>query len=176
MPPLCLLGARVSVAARTRRWRGKLQPWLGTALIFAAVFTGGYVAWKIGQSYHSRSAALVQFSRRQVRQEAEQHYWRYEVVGGREEGILLYLRRGHFLAPDDAIQRWDARRLDALVVRDEPPRPWLTLLSGAQLRFVPKITDSAAILVPGAPGAFIGRDPPARKNRARHPLFSRYGA
>jgi 4-amino-4-deoxy-L-arabinose transferase-like glycosyltransferase len=136
VPPLCLLlGAQVAAALRIEPWRGKLRPWLAAALIFAGIFTGGYVAWKIGQGYHTQSAALVQFSR-QVRGKAEQHHWRYAVVGGREEGMLLYLRCDHFLAPDDAVRQWNAGRLDALVVRDQPARPWLTLLSGAQLQFV----------------------------------------
>jgi hypothetical protein len=58
------------------------------------------------------------------------------VVGGREEGMLLYLRRDHFLAPNDAVAQWKAGQLDALVVRNEPVRPWLELLPGAQLQFV----------------------------------------
>jgi 4-amino-4-deoxy-L-arabinose transferase-like glycosyltransferase len=136
LPPLCLLlGAQVAAATRIEAWRARLRPWLSAALIFAAVFTGGYVAWKIGQGYHARSDALVQFSR-QVRREARQHDWRLAVVGGREEGMLLYLRRDRFLTPDGAVQQWKSGRLDALVVRNQPARSWLTLLSGAQLQFV----------------------------------------
>ena len=50
--------------------------------------------------------------------------------------MLLYLRRDHFLAPNDAIAQWNASRLDALVVRNETVRPWLELLPGAQLQLV----------------------------------------
>jgi hypothetical protein len=136
IPPLCLLlGAQVAAAVRFEPWRGKLRAWLTTALIFAGIFAGGYVVWKIGQGYHARSDALVRFSR-QVRRGAQQHDWRFAVVGGREEGMLLYLRRDHFLTPDDAVQQWKSGRLDALVVRDQPTRPWLTLLPGARLQFV----------------------------------------
>jgi 4-amino-4-deoxy-L-arabinose transferase-like glycosyltransferase len=105
VPPLCLLlGAQVSLAIRIEHWRRKLQPWQPAALIFACIFTGGYVAGKIGQNYRSQSDALVQFSR-QVRQEAGRNHWRFAVVGGPEEGMLLYLRRDHFLASHDALQQ-----------------------------------------------------------------------
>ena len=60
----------------------------------------------------------------------------YAVVGGREEGMLLYLRRDHFLTPDDAVQQWRTGQLDALVVRDQPTRDWLALLPGARLLLV----------------------------------------
>ena len=122
IPPLCLLlGAQVAAAVRVEPWTGKVRPWLAAALIFAGIFTGGYVAWKIGQGYHARSDALVRFSRH-VRREAQQHDWRFAVVGGREEGMLLYLRRDHFLTPDDAVEQWKSGRLDALVVRDQSAR------------------------------------------------------
>jgi hypothetical protein len=136
VPPLCLLlGAQVAAAERIEQWRAKMRPWLAATLIFAGVFTGSYVAWKIGQARQGRSDALVQFARK-VRQEAEAHRWRYEVVGGREEGILLYLQRPHFLSADNALQQWSAGQLDALVVRNQPVRDWRALLTGAHLQFV----------------------------------------
>ncbi len=136
VPPLCLLlGAQVSRAFENERWRTKVQPWIGVGLIFAVVFTGGYAAWKIGSAEHERSDALVKFAR-QVRVEAGDKNWRYAVVGGREEGMLLYLRRDHFLELDDAIARWKAGQLDALVVRDQPAREWPALLPGAKLQLV----------------------------------------
>ena len=57
---------------------------------------------------------------------AEKNHWSYEVVGGREEGMLLYLGRPHFLSPRDAVQQWNAGALDALVVSNRPPLPVLT--------------------------------------------------
>ncbi len=135
VPPLCLLlGAQVA-SARAEEWSGKLRIWLPATLIFACIFTGGYAAWKIGNGYHARSDALVRFSR-QVRHETARNGWRYAVVGGREEGMLLYLRRDHFLSPDDALAQWGSGALDALVVRNEPVRPWRALLPGAQLQLV----------------------------------------
>ncbi|MEO8044677.1 MAG: hypothetical protein ABI674_07200 [Spartobacteria bacterium] len=136
LPPVCLLlGAQIARACETERWRAKVHPWLGASLIFAALFTGGYAVWKIGSARHERSDALVQFSQ-QVRAEATSQHWRYAVVGGREEGMLLYLRRDHFLPPNDAVTQWKAGQLDALVVRNQPVRPWLDLLPGAKLHLV----------------------------------------
>ncbi len=135
IPPLCLLlGAQIA-SARAEEWSGRLRAWLAPALIFACIFTGGYAAWKIGNGYHARSDALVRFSR-QVRHETERNGWRYAVVGGREEGMLLYLRRDHFLSPDEALAQWGSGQLDALIVCNRPARPWRVLLSGAQLQLV----------------------------------------
>jgi 4-amino-4-deoxy-L-arabinose transferase-like glycosyltransferase len=136
VPPLCLLlGAQVAALGEIERWQTKTRPWLAGALLFAVLFTGGYVAWKLGQARAARSDVLVQFSKR-VRAEAEKHHWRYEVVGGREEGMLLYLRRPHFVKPEDAQQAWQAGQLDALVIRNQPLRDWRSLLPGAQLLFI----------------------------------------
>ncbi len=136
IPPLCLLlGAQIAAAGRIEPGRIRTRPWLVGALIFGVIFTGGYVAWKIGQARQARSDALVQFAKK-VREEAGAHPWRYEVVGGREEGMLLYLRRAHFLSVNDALQQWKAGQLDALVVRNQPVRDWGQLLPDEQLRFV----------------------------------------
>ncbi|MGI8431409.1 MAG: ArnT family glycosyltransferase [Chthoniobacterales bacterium] len=130
VPPLCLLlGAQIA-AARERPW---LRPWLQRVLIFALVFTGGYVAWKIGSARHENAGALVRFSR-EVRQLAEERHWRYEVVGGREEGLLLYLRRDHFLAPNEARKLWNTHAVDALVLPHRSAEPWRDLLRGGQER------------------------------------------
>ncbi|MGI8957008.1 MAG: ArnT family glycosyltransferase [Chthoniobacterales bacterium] len=136
LPPLCLLlGAQIAPAMETGRWRIKIRPWLAASIVFAVVITGGYAAWNITFARRERCDALVQFSRA-VMEEATRQHWRYGVVGGREEGMLLYLRQDHFLPPNDSVAQWKAGQLDALVVRDQPARPWLDLLPGAKLRRV----------------------------------------
>ncbi len=136
IPPLCLLlGAQVARALEDERWRVRIQPWLAVSLIFAVLFTGGYAGWKIGVARHEQSDALVQFAQR-VRSEAAERQWRYAVVGGREEGMLLYLRRDHFLSPKEAVAQWKAGQLDALVVRNHPVHPWRDWLPGARLRLI----------------------------------------
>ena len=136
VPPLCLLlGAQVAAVSSLEWGRQKLRPWLTFALIFAFVFTGGYALWKVGSGYYEHRDALVRFALA-VRREAANHQWRYEIVGGREEGMLLYLRRDHFLSPEAAAEHWRNGQLEALVVRNEPARPWFEMLPGAKLMLV----------------------------------------
>ena len=136
LTPLCLLfGVQVARALEHERWRAKIQPWLIASIIFACLFTGGYAAFKIGSAYRAHDDALVKFSRA-VRGEVAARHWRYGVVGGREEGMLLYLRCSDFLSPNDATEQWNLGRLDALVVRNEPAQTWLEQLHGAQVQFV----------------------------------------
>ncbi len=106
LPPLCLLLAAWT-DARARRW----SIW---ALVLAGIFTGGYAAQKIIVSYRHDDGALVRFSEN-VRARTE----RYEVIGGKEEGLLLYLRRTQFMKTDDALTRWRRGEIDALVAPEE---------------------------------------------------------
>ena len=53
---------------------------------------------------------------------APEKHERYEVVGGREAGLLLYLRRAHFLAPNAASKLWNTGALDALVLPQKADR------------------------------------------------------
>jgi len=132
VPPFCLLlGAQVAAVVREERWRKKVGPWLRFALVFACLFTGGYAALKIGSAWRDHDDALVAFSA-QVRREIARRGVRCGVVGGREEGMLLYLRQDHFLSPNDAARQWKEGRLDAVVVRNEPARPWGELLPGSE--------------------------------------------
>ena len=45
--------------------------------------------------------------------------WRYEAVAAKDEGLLLYLQKTHFIAPDRAVTEWNIGNLDALVVPTE---------------------------------------------------------
>ncbi|CAN5639080.1 hypothetical protein BH18VER1_BH18VER1_16300 [soil metagenome] len=120
VPPLCLLlAAGVSqlstVAPRVIRWST-------VALLSACVFSGAYGAQRVVISYRSGDDGLVRFAE-QVRRGAVMNGWRYEVIGGSEEGLLLYLRRTRFLKADEAVARWNGGELDALVMpADDAPR------------------------------------------------------
>jgi hypothetical protein len=87
-------------------------------LIVSILFTGGYVTWKTIAGYRDRRDALAIFGR-DVRREAEARHWRYEVVSAKDEGVLLYLQKTHYIQPDDAVAEWNAGNLDALVVSTE---------------------------------------------------------
>ena len=139
IPPLCLLLSAAQVAVATprcwrigRRKRARLAAFGGAALVFAILFTGGYTGWKVITGYRDHRDALAVFGRN-VRHEAEAHHWRYEVVSAKDEGLLLYLRKTHFVKPADAITEWNTGNLDALVASKEKAAVLMRDLQGAAL-------------------------------------------
>jgi 4-amino-4-deoxy-L-arabinose transferase-like glycosyltransferase len=108
--------ANRAVATKTALMR--FYRWSAFALAFAIVFTGGYTAWKVITGYRDHRNALGSFGRN-VRHEAGARHWRYEVVSAKDEGLLLYLQKTHFVKPADAITEWNAGNLDALVASKE---------------------------------------------------------
>src|SRR5437868_5962746 len=76
--------------------------WSTGALVLAILFTGGYTGWKVITGYRDHRNALAIFGRN-VRHEAEVRHWRYEIVSAKDEGLLLYLRKTHFVEPADAV-------------------------------------------------------------------------
>ena len=125
--PLCLLvAAQVAAAWHEERAR----KWTMIALVFACLFTTGYAAHRVITGYREDRGALAEFGRA-VRHEATQRGWRYEVVGRKEEGLLLYLRRTRFLSVDQAVERWNTGALDALVAPAEEMPRLLEAMAGA---------------------------------------------
>ncbi len=115
IPPLSLLLAALVARSRDREnLRARATTWAALAMLLGSVGWAGYTAWKVNQAYRDRQGALVDFAK-SVRAEAQAHGWRYEVVGGAQEGMLLYLQRLHFLKSDEAIAKWNAGEIDAVV-------------------------------------------------------------
>ena len=125
IPPLCLLLAAQVALTRVYRWSA-------VALALAILFTGGYTGWKVITGYRDHRDALAVFGR-SIRHEAEAHHWRYEVVSAKDEGLLLYLRKTHFVKPADAITEWNTGNLDTLVVSKEKAAVLMRDLKGAAL-------------------------------------------
>ena len=98
--------------------RSRIYRWSAVALLFSIVFAGGYTISKVVSGYRGHRDAFVLFGR-DVRNETEAHHWRYEVVSAKDEGLLLYLRRTHFIEPNRAIAEWNNGNLDALVAPAE---------------------------------------------------------
>src|SRR6476659_6155391 len=117
--------ATITAPARVYRW-------CAIALDFAILFTGGYTGWKVITSYRDHRDALAVFGRN-VRHKAEAHHWRYEVVSAKDEGLLLYLRKTHFVEPADAVTEWNAGNLDALVFSKEKAAVLMSELKGNAL-------------------------------------------
>ena len=131
VPPLCLLlAAQLASVSRDETLRPRVRRWSAAALIFACLFTSAYVTNRVITAYRLKRGALAEFGAG-VREEAARRGWRYEVVGRKEEGLLLYLRRTRFVTAEQAIERWHAGELDALVApAAEVPR-LLEALPGA---------------------------------------------
>ena len=138
IPPLCLLLGRRRLMVGTLALRlsdrrsARPLPLTVAALVFAILFTGGYTGWKVITGYRDHRDALAVFGRN-IRHEAEAHHWRYEVVSAKDEGLLLYLRKTHFVKPADAITEWNTGNLDALVASKEKAAVLMRDLQGAAL-------------------------------------------
>ena len=122
--------AHRAVATRTALTR--FYWWGAIALAFAILFTGGYTGWKVITGYRDHRNALAAFGR-DIRHEAEARHWRHEVVSAKDEGLLLYLRKTHFVKPADAISEWNTGNLDALVASKEKAAVLMRDLKGAAL-------------------------------------------
>lgn len=109
-----------------------LRPYVAITLIFAILFTGGYTCWKVITGYRDDRDALAVFGK-SIRHEAHAHHWRYEIVSAKDEGLLLYLRKTHFVKPADAITEWNTGNLDALVASKEKAAVLMPNLKGAAL-------------------------------------------
>ncbi len=123
LPPLCLLLAALYARALSpEKSRRRAVRWGAIALIFACLFNVAYSAVKIAGGYRENRAALAAFGRA-ARVEAEKRSWRYEVIGGRDEGMLLYFERLHFAEPDEVIAEWKTGEINAVIAPDkERPR------------------------------------------------------
>ncbi len=119
VPPLCLLlAAQIGNISSNEHLRMRVCRWSAIVLLLSIMVTGGYTISKVVSGYRDHRDALVVFGR-EARHEAEVHHWRYEVVSAKDEGLLLYLRRTHFIEPGRAIAEWNRGNLDALVASTE---------------------------------------------------------
>jgi len=131
IPPLCLLlAAQIGNSSVNKQLRARIYRWSAVALFLSILLTGGYTIAKVFSGYRDHRDALVVFGR-EVRHEAETHHWRYEVIGGKDEGVLLYLRRLYFVEPEDAIAKWKTGVIDAVVAPDEEQPRLLRDLEGS---------------------------------------------
>jgi 4-amino-4-deoxy-L-arabinose transferase-like glycosyltransferase len=110
----------------------RIDRWAAAALVLSILFTGGYTISKVISGYRYQRNALAVFGR-EVRREAAAHRWRYEVVSARDEGLLLYLQRTHFIEPDHAVAEWNGGKLDALIASTEKASGLMPQLVGGAL-------------------------------------------
>lgn len=130
VPPLCLLLATIiGQLQKKENLRAIVDRCCAIAIVLGAIFTSGYAVQKIGSADRERRDAYAVFGRGVMR-EVTAHNWRYGVIGGEEEGILLYVRRMEFLEPAQAAADWNAGRLDALVVPNDEIDALISQLQG----------------------------------------------
>jgi hypothetical protein len=137
VPPLCLLvGAVVGRLREQQKLRTIVDRVCAVSIVLAAIFTTGYTARKVAGAFQEQRNAFAVFGRGVVK-ETTAHGWRYCVIGGEDEGMLLYVRKTEFVEAYRAAAEWNARKLDALVVADDEmeglvpqldgePRKWLS--------------------------------------------------
>jgi hypothetical protein len=149
IPPLCLLLAAQIVSRSS--WRESIESeetghrplatrdrmrriylWTTATLAFAMLLSSCYTSWKVIAGYRTHQNALAAFGKN-VQHEAEVRHWRYEVVSAKDEGLLLYLRKTHFVEPATAITEWNAGNLDAVVASKEKAAVLMRDLTGAAL-------------------------------------------
>ena len=131
VPPLCLLlAAEVAEFRKRETLRVATGTCCAIAIAMACLFTTGYAVGRIALGYRRDGGAFATFGSA-VRKEAAAHSWSYEIVGGEDEGMLLYVRRTQFLEPDQAAAEWNNGKLDGLVVPDDELTDLLPRLPGA---------------------------------------------
>jgi 4-amino-4-deoxy-L-arabinose transferase-like glycosyltransferase len=136
VPPLCLL---LAVVVGRLREQEKIKTLVdrscAIALLLAVIYSSGYTAQKIATAFREDRDAFARFGRAAVKETAA-HNWRYAVVGGEDEGMLLYVRQTEFLEPYQAVADWNAGKLDALVAPDDETEELLPQLHGAPRKFL----------------------------------------
>ncbi|HTG16716.1 MAG TPA: glycosyltransferase family 39 protein, partial [Blastocatellia bacterium] len=133
VPPLCLLlAAQIGNVFGNEQLRTRVCRWSAVALLLSILVSCGYTISKVISGYRDHRDALVLFGRA-VRDEAEVHHWRYEVVSAKDEALLLYLRKTHFIRPNRAIANWNRGNLDALVAPTEDAAALMRRLHDAAL-------------------------------------------
>ena len=131
--PLCLLvAAQIGNVFGNERLRTHVYRWSAVALLLSILVTGGYTISKIIFGYRDHRDALAVFGR-EIRHEAEMHHWRYAVVSAKDEALLLYLRKTHFIDRDRAVAEWNGGNLDALVASTEKAPALMRELGDAAL-------------------------------------------
>ena len=133
IPPLCLLlAAQLNYFRQSKHSEALLRRIVIGGIVASAVYAGGYTATRVIQGYRTHRDALEEFGR-EVRCNAQTSHLRYEVVRAPDEGLLLYLRKTHFIEPDQAVAEWNRGNLDALVASTEKAPALLGELRDASL-------------------------------------------
>jgi 4-amino-4-deoxy-L-arabinose transferase-like glycosyltransferase len=142
VPSLCLLLA--SQFAHIQSWRTARRAAV-FALALGCMMAAGYVATRVVGGYRAHRDAFVSFGR-QVREATSQRALSYEVIGGADEGLLLYLRKLNFTQFADAVDDLRLGKIGALVLPE-------TQLASLERR----LPDVRPLFTSGAAGPYANR-------------------
>ncbi len=129
VPPLCLLLASMTASPSLNRER--LRRWCAVSLIAAVIFASSYTFFRIGEGIHEKRDGLATCGR-EWRARAMREHLRYALLKDDEEALVMYLGLPAFTLQTEAMQRWQAGELDAIIAPKErllELRPELTAAS-----------------------------------------------
>lgn len=116
VPPLCLLLAAMSASRSLPPDR--MRRWCAVTLAAAAIFASSYTIFKISEGVRGHRDALAKCGR-EWRARAAREHLRYAVLRGDKEALVIYLDVPSFINENDAVERWKASELDALIGPEE---------------------------------------------------------
>jgi len=115
IPPLCLLiAAMFSRVIAQANLRARAMRWSALSIAGAVSLSVAYATIKTVDAFKRDRGALARFGHT-VRSEAHSRSWQYDVVGGNDEGLLLYLDRPRFVRPEEVVERWNAGTINAVI-------------------------------------------------------------
>ena len=129
--PLCLLLAVEVGEFRSREGLTRLtEAVCNVAIALACVFTSVYAVQRMFVGYRGKTDAFERFGYL-VRKEAAIRGLKYKIVGGEDEGMLLYVEQTEFIEPEQAAIEWENGAVNSLVVADDELAELLPRLPGA---------------------------------------------
>jgi 4-amino-4-deoxy-L-arabinose transferase-like glycosyltransferase len=138
VPPLCLLLGGI-IGTWPKRARTEFQPsgtslarWCAVTSLAAVIFASSYAAFKIVSGVSKQRDALVKCGR-EFRTRAAENRWRYGVLKTSTEALVFYLDVPSFTSESEAVQRWNAGELDAVIGSERRIRSLLPELGGDSL-------------------------------------------
>ncbi len=119
IPPMCLLlAAMVSRALLTRE---TIARWCAATLLAAIFFSGSYSLFKIVYGISKHRDAVAKCAR-DFRVAATEQGLRYAAIHDENEALVMYLDLPSFVSGKEAVQRWNAGEIDAIVGSEERVR------------------------------------------------------
>jgi len=99
----------------------RVRAWCGASMLAAAAFSGVYFIGIVVMGYRDGNDALVRFGREAAALAAQSGEGRFAIVGGRDEGLVMYCGLPGTIHRDRAERLWREGYIDALVYPSGKP-------------------------------------------------------